>query len=90
MCILRKYKLVKTEYETEQYVRMIMSKSHRYAFAKLRSGVAPLDLRIETGRYEGLRVNERICPFSVKIAPKTNFMFYFDAHSIMIFVNFFL
>ena len=61
MCILRKYKLVKTEYETEQCFRMIMPKSHRYAFAKLRSGVAPL--RIETGRYEGLRVNERICPF---------------------------
>ena len=58
---LKKYKLVKTEYETEQYVRMIMPKSHRSAFAKFRSGAAPL--RIETGRYEGLRVNERICPF---------------------------
>ena len=58
---LRKYKLFKTSWETEQYVRLIMPQSHRSAFAKFRSGVAPL--RIETGRYEGLRVNERICPF---------------------------
>ena len=38
-----------------------MSRAHRSAFAKFRLGVAPL--RIETGRYEGLIENERICPF---------------------------
>ena len=31
------------------------------AFAKFRCGVAPI--RIETGRYEGLSIEERICPF---------------------------
>lgn len=40
---------------------MIMSRGHRSAFAKFRCGVAPL--RLETGRYEGLSVNDRKCPF---------------------------
>ena len=46
--------------ETKFYVNCIMSKSHRSALAKFRCGVAPI--RLETGRYEGLPVNERICP----------------------------
>ena len=33
--------------------------SHRSALAKFRCGVAPL--KIETGRYEGLEVEERVC-----------------------------
>ena len=37
--------------------QMIMPQSHRSAFAKFRSGVAPL--RIETGRCEGLCINDR-------------------------------
>ena len=41
--------------------QMIMPQAHRSAFAKCRSGVAPL--RIETGRYEGLCINDRTCPF---------------------------
>ena len=45
----------------EQYCKTIMPTSHRSAFAKFRCGVAPL--RLETGRYEGLTVNERVCPF---------------------------
>ena len=58
---LRTYKLFKTTYQMEQYCKTIMPTSHRSAFAKFRCGVAPL--RLETGRYEGLTVNERICPF---------------------------
>ena len=38
-----------------------MPPSHRSAFSKFRCGVAPL--RIETGRYEGLSLQQRICPF---------------------------
>ena len=43
---LRTYRLFKTEYETENYCRLLMAVSHRAAFAKFR-GVAPI--RIETG-----------------------------------------
>ena len=58
---LRKYRLFKSQMDTEQYCKLIMPKAHRSAFAKFRMGVAPL--RIETGRYEGLSETERICPF---------------------------
>ena len=58
---LRTYKLFKRTYQTEHYCKIIMPKCHRSAFAKFCCGVAPL--RPETGRYEGLPVNERICPF---------------------------
>ena len=40
---------------------MIMPQSHWSTFAKFRSEVARL--RIETGRYEGLCINDRTCPF---------------------------
>jgi hypothetical protein len=36
-----------------------MSRSRKSALAKFRCGVAPL--RIETGRYEGLRIDQRLC-----------------------------
>ena len=58
---LRKYKLLKDDYRAEQYCKILMSQSHRAAFAKFRAGVAPL--RIETGRYEGLHQSRRVCPF---------------------------
>ena len=38
-----------------------MPPKHRSALSKFRRGVAPLI--IETGRYETLKENERICPF---------------------------
>jgi hypothetical protein len=57
---LRTYQLFKCQYETEKYVYLPMPKKHRSALAKFRCGVAPL--RLETGRYENLDVNNRICP----------------------------
>ena len=56
---LRTYKCFKNEYCTENYILCHMPKRYRSAFAKFRCGVAPL--RIETGRYERLQVNERVC-----------------------------
>ena len=38
----------------------ILSKSNRSAYAKFRCGVAPI--KLETGRYEGIPVKDRICP----------------------------
>ena len=40
---------------------MIIPEVHRSALCKFRRGVAPL--RIETGRYEGLPLDGRFCPF---------------------------
>ena len=58
---LRTYRLFKTEYEVESYCEIRLPIAHRSAFAKFRCGVAPL--KIETGRYEGLAENDRLCPF---------------------------
>ena len=57
---LRTYKLFKSVYETEQYVKIhTMSRARRSSLAKFRCGVAPL--RIETGRYEMLPYDIRNC-----------------------------
>ena len=56
---LRKYKLFKIAYKEENYVKIIMQRNHRSAFAKFRMGIAPL--RIETGRYERLKEEEITC-----------------------------
>ena len=58
---LRTYKLFKSEYGSEQYCKIILPLKHRSAFAKFRCGVAPL--RLETGRYENIPENERLCPY---------------------------
>jgi len=57
---LRTYTLFKSEYETEHYVRMYsLTRTRRSALAKFRMGVAPL--RLETGRYENLAIEDRTC-----------------------------
>ena len=56
---LRTYRTFKSTFETENYVKVIMPFAWRSAFAKFRTGVAPL--RLETGRYENLAVNQRTC-----------------------------
>jgi len=56
---LRTYQLFKFQYATEKYVKIIHSARKRAALAKFRLGVAPL--RIETGRYVGENVEDRLC-----------------------------
>ena len=57
---LRKYLHFKNEYNTETYVNMnIMTRQQRSALAKFRCGVAPL--KIETGRYQSLNIEDRTC-----------------------------
>ena len=62
---LRTYKLFKTEFQVEEYCEQLLPLKHRSAFAKFRCGVAPI--KIETGHYENLVVEERICPFCSNI-----------------------
>ena len=57
---LRTYRMYKQDYVLEDYVKLQMPIKHRTAFAKFRCGVAPL--RLETGRYENIAENQRICP----------------------------
>ena len=56
---LRTYKLFKFSYFSEQYLLQNIPIRYRSAYAKFRCGVAPL--KIETGRYERIALNERLC-----------------------------
>lgn len=56
---LRTYIQFKAEYSTEKYLFSNLTKCERSHLAQFRCGILPL--RVETGRYVGLNVNERIC-----------------------------
>ena len=57
---LRTYKHFKYDYFTEFYVSIFLPGMHRSVFSKCRCGVAPL--KVKTGRYERLPLEERTCP----------------------------
>ena len=57
---LRTYATFKSSLLTETYVRVVSNRKHRSAMAKFRMEVAPI--RLETSRYEGLSVEDRLCP----------------------------
>lgn len=56
---LRSYVLWKEGFGPEPYVRLNLSRSQRSILAQLRSGTLPL--RIETGRFTRVDLNDRIC-----------------------------
>lgn len=56
---LRSYKLFKNSYKAEDYVLSFLPKYKRSLLAKFRCGI--LQLRIESGRYVNLKVDDRIC-----------------------------
>ena len=62
---LRMYKNFKKVFEQETYLNCIIGRNKKSAYAKFRCGVAPI--RIETGRYENLKIEERVCPFCIGI-----------------------
>jgi len=57
---LRTYKLLKNDYKTEHFCKIFLPRKHKSALAKFRIGVAPI--KLETGRYENISVDRRICP----------------------------
>ncbi len=57
---LRTYRQHKTEFKAKNYLIKVMNRKHHSALAKFSAGVAPI--RLEIGRYEGLEVDDRICP----------------------------
>ena len=78
---LRTYRMVKTEFETEAYVKCILGRQQRSALARFRCGTAAIG--IETGRCEGLQKMREYVQ-SVKMLLKMNTMFYVSAHYILI------
>ncbi len=56
---LRLYGCFKKDYGTEEFVTKRLPGYYRSAYAKFRCGVAPI--RLETGRYENLPVERRLC-----------------------------
>ena len=64
---IRTYSTFKSDCCIETYCKMIMPLKHRSAMAKFRCGIAPS--RIETGRYENLREDQRkrpICKLDIE------------------------
>ena len=56
---LRTYAKIKHNLETENYLHINLSRSQRSLISQLRCGILPL--RLETGRYVGEEIDERVC-----------------------------
>ena len=56
---LRTYCTFKNEYQAEPYVKKLLNRGHRSLLAQLRIGILPL--RIETGRYQNIPPEFRLC-----------------------------
>ena len=56
---LRTYRLFKTKPGAECYLQKVRNRHHRSAFAKFRSGTAPL--QVEVGRFNNIPYDERLC-----------------------------
>ncbi len=54
------YRQHQTEFKAKDYLIKVMNRKHHSALIKFRAGVAPI--RNQTGCYEGLEVDECICP----------------------------
>ena len=73
---LRFYRIFKSDLNVEQFVRINLPMSHRSLLSQLRYGILPL--RIETGRFINLPVNERKCVFCSDDAVETEIHFLFE------------
>jgi len=60
---LRLYQNIKADFISEPYLDLCIGLSAKSAFAKLRCGVAPIN--IEIGRYQKVPIAQRLCPFCV-------------------------
>ena len=78
---LRAFRYFKSDIGVEPYVTNIVPRSVRSDFAKMRCGVAPL--QIELGRYTGQAESDRLCPMCMTDVESENHVlidcdFYFD------------
>lgn len=56
---LRTYKLFKTDFSTEAYVKNCLSRKQRSVIARIRCGTLPLE--VEQGRYRNIPLDRRFC-----------------------------
>lgn len=56
---LRTYKLIKSQFSTEEYLKKCLSRNQRSALSRMRCGTFPLEL--EKGRIRNIPVEQRIC-----------------------------
>ena len=70
---LRTYNSFKTSFGRENYVAMDMCKYLRSILAQFRCGILPL--RIETGRYHGEPVEDRLCKLCSNNCRRRNSLF---------------
>ena len=79
---LRTYIKFKETLKTEEYVKVCLSRMQRSLLAQFRSGILPL--YVETGRYRGIQLENRICVLCTKqeIEDECHFLckcdFYYD------------
>ena len=76
---LRTYRTFKHEFKTKEYCKLILPPSHRSALCKFRCGVAPI--RIETGRFENLKLDERKCPFCSAVEDESHVLLECDVYN---------
>ena len=75
---LRFYRLFKNVYEVEKYVSINLTISQRSILSQLRYGILPL--KVETGRYSNMPVEDRICQFCETNEVETELHFLFDCN----------
>ena len=73
---LRLYKLWKQDQKIPYYLKLHLSRQQRSFLAQLRSGSLPI--HIETGRYIGLTVDQRVCKYCTSGSVETEYHFLFE------------
>ena len=75
---LRTYIMYKNEYLTELYVECVINRGHRSALAKFRCGILPLS--VETGRFNAIPLEFRLCVFCVDNVVENEYHFFFSCN----------
>ena len=70
---LRTFQKFKSDFETSDFVKHHLSRYDRSILAKFRSGI--LQLRVETGRYTQLKLEDRTCQICNTVAIEDEFHF---------------
>ena len=78
---LRFYRIFKNVFEVEKYVSINLTISQRSILSQLRYGILPL--KVETGRYFNMPVEDRICQFceTKEVETETHFLFNCNRYS---------
>ena len=80
---LSNYKLLKENFECENYVKMNLNKYVRSVIAQFRAGSLPIE--IELGRYQRIPRENRICKQCKMncVESELHFLFHCDKHSVL-------